>query len=91
MVNFITIRGHGENLQGFSLQQAVLDSTGYFGLQQYLGNSGEICSSRMSKQENVITIELVTTTFCHVFMEIQAGTIFAKEFGLRNLAEKKFQ
>ena len=34
MVNFITIRGHGENLQGFSLQQAVLDSTGYFGLQQ---------------------------------------------------------
>ena len=58
---------------------------------RYLGNFGEICSSRMSKQENVITIDLVTPTFCHVFMEIQAGTIFAKEFGLRNLAGKKFQ
>ena len=58
---------------------------------RYLGNFGEICSSRMSKQENVITIDLVTPTFCHVFLEIQAGTIFAKEFGLRNLAGKKFQ
>ena len=85
MMKFITIRGHGENLQGFSLQQATLVFNKMF------GNFGEICSSRMSKQENVITIELVTTTFCHVFMEIQAGTIFAKEFGLRNLAGKKFQ
>jgi hypothetical protein len=38
-VNFITIRGHGENLQGFSLQQALSAFNRLF------GNFGEICSS----------------------------------------------
>ena len=58
---------------------------------RWLGNFGEIYSSRMSKQENVITIDLVTSMFCHVFMEIQAGRRLVKEFGLHGLAGKKFQ
>ena len=55
-----------------------------------LGSLMRFCSSYLSERKHFVTNGLVTSMFCHVFMEIQAGRIFAKEFGLHNLAGKKF-
>ena len=51
---------------------------------------GNICSSRWSKWENFITIDLVMPMFRSVYMEIQAGMMFAQEFGLCVLRERSF-
>ena len=54
------------------------------------GNVDKMCSPQLSERKHFVTNGLVTSMVCHVFMEIQAGRRFAKEFGLHGLTGKKF-
>ena len=54
----------------------------WFAFNRRFGSFGEIFSWPLSKWEDFITIDLVTSTFRNAFIEIQAGTIHAQELEL---------
>ena len=54
----------------------------WFAFNRRFGSFGKICSWPLSKWEDFITIDLVTSTFRNAFIEIQAGTMHVQELEL---------
>jgi hypothetical protein len=64
------------------------DDKVFFAYIRRFGNVDEMCSPQLSERKHFVTNGLVTSMFCNVYMEIQAGMEFAQKFGLCVLRER---